>query len=122
MTDTTTTPRAGETGLLAYVAAVHNPGRAGEQVVLLAPAGEPPLGPFEQSDRHVTYELVRRPEDRGGVFARPLSVPEGHVGPMMGGDYLATSDSRLGRAAGHRGAVPLHDRFETPAMHALLST
>jgi hypothetical protein len=54
---------------------------------------------------------------------KPLRPPAG-VGPMMGGAYVATSDSRFGQAVekitGSRfyGAVALHDRFETPAQYA----
>lgn len=48
------------------------------------------------------------------------------VGPMMGGCYVS-GDSRFTEAVerllGHRfyGAVPLHDRFETPAQYEMLS-
>jgi hypothetical protein len=49
------------------------------------------------------------------------------VGPMMGGCYVATSDSRFTEAVekitGTKfyGAVPLHDRFETTAEYAAMS-
>lgn len=46
--------------------------------------------------------------------------PEGSVGPMMGGNYGATSDSRFARATNVYGAIPLHDRFETPEQYAAL--
>lgn len=47
----------------------------------------------------------------------PLKV-DGSVGPMMGGCYVATSDSRFRQkveeicGASFYGAVPLHDRYE----------
>lgn len=54
--------------------------------------------------------------------------PSGSVGPMMGGCYVATSDSRFSRAVkdvtGNRlwsGAVPLHDRFESPSQYNMLT-
>jgi hypothetical protein len=53
--------------------------------------------------------------------------PEGAVGPMMGGNFAATSDSRffeaVERLCGYRyvGALPVHDRFETPAQYEQLS-
>ena len=46
---------------------------------------------------------------------------------MMGGNYAATSDSRFGEAVRKRigpnfyGAVPIHDRFETPEQYRALS-
>lgn len=48
----------------------------------------------------------------------PLHQPKGISGPMFGGCFVSTSDSRFSEAVekicGHRfyGAVPLHDRFE----------
>lgn len=55
--------------------------------------------------------------------------PSGSVGPMMGGCYVATSDGRFSKAVKDMthsvmwagGAVPLHDRFETPAQYNMLS-
>lgn len=53
-----------------------------------------------------------------------LVEPEGSVGPMMGGCYVGTADSRFSRAVeeitGRRfyGAVALHDRYETTAQYA----
>jgi hypothetical protein len=49
------------------------------------------------------------------------------IGPMFGGNYAATSDSRFSRACekllGHSfyGAVPIHDRFETQRQYNALS-
>ena len=53
--------------------------------------------------------------------------PDGYAGPMMGGTYIATSDSRfndlIAQITGQRsyGAVPLHDRYETWAEYEALS-
>lgn len=45
----------------------------------------------------------------------PLQVP-GSIGPMFGGNFGYTSDSRFGGAAIH-----IHDRFETAAQYRALS-
>jgi hypothetical protein len=48
----------------------------------------------------------------------PVEKPKGRAGPMMGGTFGQTSDSRFSEAieklTGSRfyGAVPIHDRFE----------
>lgn len=54
--------------------------------------------------------------------------PANAAGPMFGGCYVATSDSRFSdeveRIVGGRfyGAVALHDRFETQELHEMLSS
>jgi hypothetical protein len=45
----------------------------------------------------------------------------GRVGPMMGGNYAATSDSRFSEATGQYGAIAIHDRYETPEQYISLS-
>lgn len=57
----------------------------------------------------------------GAIYLAPLSRPEGVVGPMMGGCYVGSSDSRVRAAFGLYGAVALHDRFETQAQYDALS-
>lgn len=47
------------------------------------------------------------------VSLEPVDKPSGVVGPMAGGCYVGTCDSRLREAIGFYGAVSLHDRFET---------
>ena len=50
------------------------------------------------------------------AFGNPIVVsvirPPGMVGPMAGGTFAYSSDSRFGEAVGIYGAVPIHDRFE----------
>jgi hypothetical protein len=66
--------------------------------------------------------------DEDGAFDgwRPLRAA-GLCGPMMGGNYAATSDSRFSEAIektiGHRfyGAVQVHDRYETSELNRQLS-
>ena len=65
------------------------------------------------------------------AFGHPILIPENPprkaIGPMMGGNYAASSDSRFGeaiRAATGRdfyGAVAIHDRFETQREYDILS-
>lgn len=83
-------------------------------------------GPFEPSDDAPAVELV--PGNLPGtVKAVPTDKPEGAVGPMMGGSYIATSDSRFSELASSicgtkfYGAVPLHDRYETREQYDALS-
>lgn len=71
-------------------------------------------GPSEPSDEAPAVRIVERM--LGGepyYHLEPYDRPEGKLGPMMGGTYVATPDSRLRRIA-PSGVLPLHDRFETP--------
>jgi hypothetical protein len=47
------------------------------------------------------------------IHAEPIA-PEGEPAPwyMFGGTFIFSGDARFRRAAGHYGAVPLHDRRE----------
>lgn len=77
-------------------------------------------GPFEPSESAPAMRL----EDRGRYGWRlvPLQRPEGMIGPMFGGNYATSCDSRLSRLIGlDKGAIPIHDRFETPADYDDLS-
>lgn len=53
------------------------------------------------------------------VNAEPVDQPDAMCGPMAGGSYIATSDSRFSQVielhtgARFYGAIPLHDYFET---------
>jgi len=60
----------------------------------------------------------------------PVRQPSGVVGPMMGGNYATTSDSRWSRyVASQLGpefrfvatCLPIHDRFETQEMYDALT-
>jgi hypothetical protein len=73
-------------------------------------------GPFEPSDKMPAVKLVRGNLPNTAKIV-PVELEEGCV--MFGGTYVATSDSRFGRAvekvAGipfSFGAVPFHDRVE----------
>ena len=77
-------------------------------------------GPFEPTDDAPAVRIVERMiMGRPYVHVEPIDQPDGMLGPMMGGTYVATSDSRLRRIA--QGGIPLHDRFETQAQYNALS-
>jgi hypothetical protein len=79
-----------------------------DQFVLVGP-GVPEI--FEPSDKIPALLL----EDRGrwGYRAVPMydrrATDKGYVGPMMGGNFVHTSDSRM--PTPH--PIPVHDRYET---------
>lgn len=61
-----------------------------------------------------------------GTFEPLDSNTEGFAGPMFGGNYASTSDSRWSRASavlgtGGSAAVPVHDRVESWAAYEALS-
>ena len=66
------------------------------------------------------YPVVRLTRNTfGDVVAQPVAArPAGAVGPMFGGAFIHTSDSRFSKATGVYGAIPLHDRYETAEQHA----
>ena len=63
----------------------------------------------------------------GNPVLEPVHQPSGLLGPMFGGNYGATSDSRFSEAIrmatgrDFYGALPIHDRFETQELYNLLS-
>lgn len=49
-----------------------------------------------------------------GYFkAVPIETPKGMAGPMFGGNFVETSDSRFSAKYPH--PIPVHDRFESVA-------
>lgn len=75
-------------------------------------------GPFEPSDTHPAARLIRS----GGIARIIPEQPGEGVGPMFGGHFAATSDSRFSRAVGFYGAVPIHDRWESAELNRAMST
>jgi len=67
-----------------------------------------------------TKRIVPAVWDEDASWWTMLRLPD-QVGPMMGGNYAATSDSRFRNAADLYGAVAIHDRYETPEQYARLS-
>ena len=79
-----------------------------DQFVLTGPGIE---GPFIPDARAPELRLVRR--DIGGEYlsCEPVARPAGKVGPMFGGNFIHTSDSRFPS----KYPIPVHDRFDTQA-------
>lgn len=73
-------------------------------------------GPFHPSDSTPSFVLARGPS--GDPILKPAAGGTG-IGPMFGGNFAHTSDSRLGEAVhemtGGRswGALPIFDRYES---------
>ncbi|QDG63684.1 hypothetical protein [Pseudarthrobacter sp. NIBRBAC000502771] len=70
---------------------------------------------FEATEERPAVRLVKNEHfHRESVIHAEPVAPEGESAPwyMFGGTFIFSSDSRFRRAAGHYGAVPLHDRRE----------
>jgi hypothetical protein len=73
-------------------------------------------GPFEPDEKRPAVMLCKGPVESLNIV--PVALVELGKWTMMGGNYVATSDSRFSEACakllGHRfyGAVPLHDLVE----------
>jgi hypothetical protein len=77
-------------------------------------------GPFTPDESVPELRLVRRNIGRGEyLHAEPVEAPrdERTVGPMFGGNFITTSDSRFP----NRYPIPVHDRWESPALNEALS-
>jgi hypothetical protein len=98
-------------------------------------------GPFEPTDERPAVMLVKgnlagtvkavaaEVFEVNGITHYREAKPKGSVGPMAGGCFIDTSDSRFGEAvaqvvlgdhstaAAVYGPVALHDRYETPAQY-----
>jgi len=91
-------------------------------------------GPFEPSDNAPAAKLVEGNLGMGYAKVIPcIDHPTNMmgdmsklIGPMMGGTYVSTSDSRfsekLQKLGVNRGvAIPFHDRYETSEQYRALS-
>jgi hypothetical protein len=52
------------------------------------------------------------------VHCEPPTWPDNTCGPMSGGNYVITSDSRYREVTGVPYPISVHDRFETPELNA----
>ena len=85
-------------------------------------------GPFTPDEQYPAMVLDAGP--LGHPIIRPADENGNPIrGGMMGGNYVACSDSRFGEAirrqfGEHYGnvAIPVHDRYETPEQQRLYST
>jgi hypothetical protein len=84
-------------------------------------------GPFSPGTERPAFELVQGPGGQGHAILRPLQGRSGMVGPMFGGNFGYSSDSRFSEAVREvtgspgYGAVPIHDRYDTPEDYAALT-
>jgi hypothetical protein len=79
-------------------------------------------GPSEPNERAPAFMLTKGPS--GDPILKPVQGKTG-IGPMFGGNFAHSSDSRFGEAieamTGRRfwGALPIFDRFESPEENRL---
>lgn len=77
--------------------------------VLLVGEGIPEI--FEANNERPAVKLVKRNFVSGPYYhAEPLEKREGMNGPMFGGTFIFTTDSRVRSITAY--PIPLHDRFE----------
>ena len=74
---------------------------------------------FDATPERPAVRLVRR---GNYTIAVPVMEPHGKlIGPMFGGCFIHTCDSRFRKFVGHDYPVPLHDRWESPELNRMLS-
>jgi hypothetical protein len=85
-------------------------------------------GPFEPTkDAPAVRLVVRKLGKHNYVHAEPVEGPGDGVGPMFGGAFIHTSDSRFGETVaklsgyGHGFPVALHDRWESQELYNAMS-
>jgi len=85
-------------------------------------------GPFDvpDNDERLMRIVVKRYGFGDHAHIEPVNRPEGMIGPMAGGCYAGSCDSRFANAVeeaiGVRfGVLPVHDRFETEREYRALS-
>ena len=73
---------------------------------------------FEVSDKTPALKLVKRVLfGKDAWYATPVNPPKGCIGPMSGGNFIYSCDSRFPSEA----PIAIHDRFETSAQYERLS-
>ena len=83
-------------------------------------------GPFEPRGNQPAFKLVKGPGGRGHAILHPVEEKPDHVGPMFGGNFGYSCDSRWSEAvreitgSPHYGAVAIHDRYETTEEYAAM--
>ncbi len=90
-----------------------------EQLVLVGPGIE---GPFEVKEGEPYLELMKKNVGLGEyMYAVPRNAGDKSslVGPMFGGNFVYTSDSRFRKVCAY--PIPVHDRWETQATYDALS-
>ena len=82
------------------------------EVTVIGPGIDPI---FPASEERPAVRIVTGESFDGGITIHAVPVTaEGEPAPwyMFGGTFIFSSDSRFRAAAGHYGALPLHDRQE----------
>jgi len=80
-------------------------------------------GYLDESDaERLSLPIVKLQNNGGYLSAVPVDQPEGDgaaIGPMFGGCFIWSSDSRMRRLS--QQPIPLHDRFESAELYDMLS-
>ena len=76
---------------------------------------------FEANEKEPAIKLVRKGNYVTAVPVFPPGKEPKGIGPMFGGTFVHTCDSRFGELVGHNYPVPLHDRWESPELNRMLS-
>ena len=79
-------------------------------------------GPFEPTEDRPAVCLVRRTFGKKEyLHVEPVDISTGQkqIGPMFGGAFIYSSDSRFGKISQY--PIALHDRFETPEEYRYFS-
>jgi len=80
-------------------------------------------GPFKSNNEHIALKVVKRMiggrEYLHAEAADEKDRPSNMVGPMFGGNFIFTTDTRFWEIS--RYPIPVHDRFETPQQNERLS-
>lgn len=89
-----------------------------DQIVLVGPGIE---GPFEVKEGEPYLELQRKNVNGEYLYAVPRNDGDKSslVGPMFGGNFVYSSDSRFRRVCVY--PLPVHDRWETQACYDAMS-
>lgn len=86
--------------------------RCPKQRAILLDEDEPALSTVPEG--HVVLRLKRRTGWMGNIAVPVELPPEGrYAGPMFGGCFVYSSDSRFAKLTGTHNPLPVHDRFET---------
>lgn len=90
-------------------------------VLLVGPGGAPDGYDTKKAGMPVFHVVSRRFGGQPYYHAEPDEEfhPAGCVGPMSGGNFLYSCDSRFREMFPY--PIPAHDRFETPAQYDALS-
>jgi len=97
----------------------------GKTVILFDPEirnGNYALDKCKDDPRVICLRVVRRwiGTKNEYIHCEPINAKgDGCVGPMAGGNYVGSSDSRFCDVSPY--PIPVHDRFETQAQYDMLS-